>query len=609
MESAKRAMKRFKSISQVASTVALVGIVMLGTQGCDGFGDKFLEKPPTQDVTKDTVFGDPDLAQRFLTNAYRSLPYGPGRTSGPYDTNAFAGDILASLTDINQTFFEAGGVSKFYYPGIYNASTAQNQSHQVKFNYFNSGAWDGIRKGYTFLENVGQVPDMDESTKTRLKAEARMIIAAQYIRLFRNYGGMPWVNEAFRPSDDLNRPRMTARATLDSIVAVVDRAAPDLPWTRSSTQSGRFTRAGARGLKCRLLLFGASPLFNDSSPYMEGEAASQEMVWYGGYDPSLWQRAADACGNLIDEMPSSYHLLDTGNPRQDFQNAYYNRGSPEVLVSTRVRYRSPNSTVGYAYYYQDFIQRGAAATTHNYVQMFPMASGKPIDDPTSNYDPQNPYENRDPRLYETVLVNGDRYQSRTVELWIGGRERQSAGNQGTATGYRARKFILDVVSATGTVVHWPWLRLPEIYLSYAEALNEANGGPTSEAYEYVNRVRNRVGLADLPEGLSQEEFRNAVLRERALELGYEEVRWYDLVRWKRREDMTKTLYGMNICKRGETPASACNAEGYGSKELIYDRFELPERQWQNDWSPKWYLSAFPVDEVNKDYGLVQNPGW
>lgn len=153
------------------------------------------------------------------------------------------------------------------------------------------------------------------------------------------------------------------------------------------------------------------------------------------------------------------------------------------------------------------------------------------------------------------------------------------------------------VTSQGSITHWPYLRMAEIYLSYAEAINEFNGGPTPEAYRCVNIVRNRVGIGDLPAGLSQEEFREALILERALEFCMEEVRWFDLIRWKREADFRKPLYGVNV--RGTSNAGP----------FTYEKHLLPKRYWVDNWSPKWYLSAFPVNEVNKGYGLVQNPGW
>jgi hypothetical protein len=160
-----------------------------------------------------------------------------------------------------------------------------------------------------------------------------------------------------------------------------------------------------------------------------------------------------------------------------------------------------------------------------------------------------------------------------------------------------RKFILDadVNTSYGAVIHWPYLRLAEIYLSYAEASNEYNNGPDAEAYRCINIIRRRVGLPDLPSGMTKEQFREQCLTERACEFAFEEVRWYDLIRWKREDIFKKTLHGCDITKSGTT--------------LTYKIWELPKRYWMTNFSPKWYLSAIPSAEVLKGYGLVQNPGW
>lgn len=405
---------------------------------------------------------------------------------------------------------------------------------------------------------------------------------------------MPWVNKTFGPADDTNSPRLTAEATMDSIVSVIDRAAKLLPWQVGlSNDEGRFTRAAAKALKVRVLLFGASPLFNDAQPYMVGEASDLKMTWFGGYDASHWQDVVTASEDFLNDPQSGvYGLVNTGNPRQDFTSGYYDRGVNETLISTRDRYKS-----GWGrYYFYNACNYGVSRPSQELVDMYPMANGKSIDDPTSGYDPNDPFANRDPRLYETVIVNGDTYRGRTAELYIGGRERKNKNDAGAGTGYMQRKFYLDGDNATsiGSVVHWPYLRLPEVYLSYAEALNEVNGGPTATAYEYLNKTRERVGVGPAPTGLSKEEFRKEVLTERAREFAYEEVRWFDLVRWKMPFIQP---HGTDIIGNQTTVTS---------REL----FETtPKRAWVDNWDPKWYLNAFPSDEVNKGYGLVQNPGW
>lgn len=575
-----------------------IAVAMLVLNSCDDveFGNKFLEKEPGVDVTKDTIFGSVELATRYLTRGYTTLPYGLNLDFEP-KTNKMGMDILECLSDLNQSYLSWGGANQLYYNGQY-AAAIENTGTNTKYHYTKEDSWVGIRIGWNFIENADRIPDASDVVKKQLKAEAKMIIALHYTDMYRHFGGLPWVDHAFTPTESTNLPRLTSLETMENIVKLLDEAANDLPLvlTDLSNNDGRFTKASALGLKARLLLFAASPLFNSGAAYLDGEASTKKYTWHGGYDPNLWKRAADAAKELLNA--GGYALVSTGNPRKDFQDAYYKRGNGEILISTRTRYKSGAYWAANYYFYQSAGGYGTACPTKEYVDMFPMSNGLPITDPNSGWNPARPWENRDPRLYETVLVNGDAFQGREAELWVGGRERLSLAANGSKSGFGLKKFLLDRDNATSlqSIVQWPYLRLAEIYLTYAEAANEFNNGPTAEAYDAVNMVRNRVGLGDLPSGLSRDDFREAVLKERALEFGFEEVRWYDLIRWKKENLFKQTLHGVNTTK---------NTDG----SFSYETVALPERFWKNNWSPKWYLSAFPPNEVNKGYGLVQNPGW
>ncbi|WP_017256963.1 RagB/SusD family nutrient uptake outer membrane protein [Pedobacter arcticus] len=581
--------------------IYMIAVVALISTSCEKvkFGNDFLEKEPSVDVTADTIFNSVELAERYLWSGYRTLPYGLNINFSEKG-NKLGMDLLESLTDLNQSYLAWGGANEIYYTGQYTAAT-ENSSADTKYSFTKEQSWDGIRIGWYFVEHADLIPDSTPEYVNQLKAEAKMIIALHYVDMYRNFGGLPWVDHAYTPTENTDLPRLTAKETLEKIVSLIDEAIPALPWViqNISTDDGRFTKAAAMGLKARLLLFAASPLFNSAQPYLAGEAADKKMTWFGGYEASMWDRAAQAAKDLLDAVDQNggYSLVKTGNPRKDFQNAYYKRGNGEILISTRVRYKSPGYWDQSYYFYQSAGSYGTACATKEYVDMFPMASGIPIDAVGSGWNPADPWKNRDPRLYETVLVNGDSFQGRPAELWIGGRERTNEAFKGSATGFGAKKFLLERTNATAiqSVVQWPYLRLSEIYLTYAEALNEAKQGPTPEAYAAINKVRNRVGLNDLS-GLTYKQFQDAVFKERALELGFEEVRWYDIARLKKEDIFKQTLHGVNTVKK----------VGGG---FTYTTFELPERYWKNNFSPKWYLSAFPPNEINKGYGLVQNPGW
>jgi hypothetical protein len=575
-----------------------IAVALLILNSCDDveFGNDFLEKEPGVDVTKDTIFGSTELAFRYLTRGYSTLPYGLN-LDFEAKTNKLGMDILEPMSDLCHSYLSWGGINQLYYNGQYSAAS-ENTSTSTKYHFTKEDSWVGIRIGWNFIENADNIPDASVALKKQLKAEAKMIIALHYCDMYRNFGGLPWVDHAYKPGEDTNLPRLTSLETLNKIVALLDEAEKDLPliMTDLSNNDGRFTKASALGLKARILLFGASPLFNSSTAYLGGAASDNKLTWHGSYDANLWKRAADAAKALLNE--GGYRLVSTGNPRKDFQDAYYKRGNGEVLISTRTRYKSGAYWAANYYFYQSASGYGTACPSKEYVDMFPMSDGTPITDANSGWDPNKPWENRDPRLYETVLVNGDAFQGREAELWVGGRERTTLAANGSKSGFGLKKFLLDRDTSTSiqSIVQWPYLRLAEIYLTYAEAANEFNNGPTPEAYDAVNMVRNRVGLNNLRSGLSKDDFRNAVLQERALEFGFEEVRWYDIIRWKRDDLFKQTLHGVNTTK---------NTNGTYSYETV----ELPPRSWQLNWSAKWYLSAFPPDEVNKGYGLIQNPGW
>ncbi len=574
-------------------------IALVAFSSCEDleFGNKFLEKEPSVDVTKDTIFSSTELTLRFLAQGYTTLPYGLNLDFSDKD-NKLGMDLEEALTDLNQSFLTWGGAMSLYYNGQY-AAVTESTSGATRFNFTREATWRGIRIGYLIIENADKIKDADDATKKRIKAEAKVLIALHYTDMYRAFGGLPWVDRAFTANEIPKLKRSTSKETLENIVKLLDEAKEDLPLvlTDLSTTDGRFTKASAMGLKARLLLFGASPLFNSASHYRPGTAAPDDkLTWHGGYDKELWKRAADAAKDLL--TAGNYQLVSTGNFRKDFQDAYYKRGNGEILISTRKRFKSGGYWAANYYFYQSADGYGCGNPTKKYVDMFPMANGLPITDPNSGYNENDPLVGRDPRLYETILVNNDNFQGRTAELWIGGRERLTASGNRARSGFGLRKFLLDRDNATSTqsIVQWPYLRLAEIYLTYAEALNEYNGGPTPEAFEAVNIVRARVGLAELPTTLNQVGFRNAILTERACEFGFEEVRWHDIVRWKMSEAFTQKTQGVDLVR---------NANG----TFTYQTTDLPARFWQANWDTKWYLSAFPPTEINKGYGLVQNPGW
>jgi hypothetical protein len=401
------------------------------------------------------------------------------------------------------------------------------------------------------------------------------------------------------------------------------------------------------GLKCKILLFAASPLFNDDEPYCTEppqDAVTNHQVWYGAYKPELWEQCWQACDDFFKELQAKgyYELTQATEAtakgyRDAYNKAYFTReNNKELLISTHIsRFSKFNSWDEWQYIFVNSgngtVITGGLTPTLEFMEMFPMSKGEPfqLNSTTNPFYTDNDYNKptRDPRLYETMLVNGTQFGDHAAELWIGGRDNINDTEKETgkyATGFGCYKFYKEGVnSLKDKYLQWPYLRLAEMYLIYAEALLKSKNDLTG-AIEQVNKVRARVGLGDLAACNPDKNLTNdanalleEILRERACELGLEDVRLFDMTRYKRDDLFRKQLHGLKIYRNdggGNTPwsGSTGNSSTYPKPtQFTYEAFPLvnPSRAWWSNFSPKWYLSAFPPSEVNKKYGLTQNPGW
>ena len=631
---------------------AFAGVALFSSSCVDQvkFGDGFLEKAPGVAVTQDTIFGKATYARAFLWDTYSKLYYGL-----PVYWNAVEGKmntgIFEMMSDCWHSHTDWNGVNRKYYSGSYKAGD-EDSGDDTRFGYTKENCWEAIRAAWLFIENVDKVPDMEEAEKKRLIAEAKVIVASRYFDLFRHLGGLPLIKETYDVQPSYELPRATVEETVNYMVNLLDEAAatPQLPWdlgTDDMNWQGRFTKASAMGLKCKILLFAASPLFNDDVPYCTEspqDAVTNHQVWYGAYKPELWEQCWQACVDFFAELESKgyYELTQATEAtikgyRNAYNKAYFTReNNKELLISTHVsRFGKFNSWDEWQYIFVNSgngtVITGGLTPTLEFMEMFPMSDGNPfrLDNTTNPFYTDNDYNKpiRDPRLYETMLVNGTQFGDHAAELWIGGRDNVNDTEKETgkyATGFGCYKFYKEGInSLKDKYLQWPYLRLAEMYLIYAEALLQHKHDLTG-AIEQVNKVRARVGLGDLAAcnpskslTTDSDALLEEILRERACELGLEDVRLFDMIRYKREDLFKKQLHGLKIYRNdgaGNTPwsGSTGNSSTYPKPtQFTYEAFPLvnPSRAWWSNFSPKWYLSAFPSSEVNKNYGLTQNPGW
>ncbi|MDY4249682.1 RagB/SusD family nutrient uptake outer membrane protein [Bacteroides pyogenes] len=579
--------------------------------GCEDikFGEKFLDKPLSNELNIDSVFNKKIYAEQALAEVYHSLPdFLPMQGRMGYG-------VLEILTDLAD--WTKKGAPKFYTGTVDGTSVfLEHLPYRLDVDGRTVGVGPvyGIRRAYVYLENVDRVHDMTTEEKAVGKAEAKVLIAYHYTQMLRYYGGMPWIDHAYKASDDMKMPRMTVQETVDKIVSLLDEAASVLPWEVDAAEDGRVTAAAALALKSRVLQFAASPLFNADKPYMEGEAAARHFVWYGGYSADRWEKALNAGQEFLKknkEHADAYRLVNTGNPREDFVAGYFERNNKETLISSR---RFTTYMTGKTPFAQ--IRYGVASPTLTYVDMFQMNDGTEFDWNNKNHKDFPFFDNngkprRDIRLYETVAVNQDKFKgSQKVEIYVGAKQAPYNSGKMSYNGFAMRKFIRNFNDeVNGKFYTCPLLRLPEVYLNIAEAMNELGKASIADAsgrtaYDYVNLIRKRAGMpsitsASVPPG---ETLREAILRERAVEFGYEEVRYFDLIRWKRSDVFTKQLSRLIIKKAPENPDKF-------SYEISTEMAETRQYAKPDKWDNKYFLLPLPVNEINKKYGLIQNPGW
>ena len=489
----------------------------------------FLEVKPTDKVSQEFLLADSTLFEAFVTNRYLGVRL-QDKEDIPGFGRGFTWAMWSSLSDEciynndDNTWLIVRGQLAPENLGI--AGTVWGRSYR------------SIRECNYALSNISKVP-LSEGHRKMLAAELRFIRAYRYFDLLTNYGGaILMADKVYNLGDDLSDPALFARSTIkqtvDYILAELTAAAPELPAANSdSWKLGRATNGAALALKARLALYAASPLYNAGT----------------------WAAAAAAAKAVMDLNRYSLH---TGG----YSNLFITPESNEIIFERLYTKNASHFPLEIASAPNGYGAWGGNTPLQNLVDDYETSSGKSITDPTSGYDPQNPYANRDPRLAASILYNTANYRGRAVETFVPGGRDSKDGNENwntSKTGYYTRKFQNDAYPINNPwdvagFQPWIYMRFAEVLLNYAEAQNEAVG-PDATVYDAVNRIRQRqsVGMPPLPAGLSQAEMRARIRNERRVELAFEEHRFYDVRRWKI-ADVTENVpaYGIDVVKNGNT---------------------------------------------------------
>jgi putative outer membrane protein, probably involved in nutrient binding len=536
----------------------------------------FLDREEDSFIDKTATFDSYNRTKQYLTYAYSLLPEG---------LNRFSGDaLLGAATDDACFAIESSNIQQFN-NGSWNALSNPDN---VWDRYF-----AGIAKCCTLLENSNHInldisrldPAKRVEYENNLKdirmwrAEAHFLRAYFNFELLKRYGPIPIIKSTLDINKDYSdTPRPTMKEVVEFIVKDCDMAADSLeltPWRNMNDAFGRATKGAALALKSRLLLYAASPLYVDFGDIDEANKPS---------DATLWKAAADAAKAVIDL--NQYALAPAYDDlfKNDFQNKEY------IFVR---RYPS-NSDFEKSNFPVSYGGKGGTNPSQNLIDDYEMLDGTAFDwsDPVKA---AHPFENRDERLLATVLMNGVLFKGKRIATYPGGADAMPNPNA-TKTGYYLRKFLNENVNiqtgggSDGHVV--PLFRLAEIYLNYAEALNEYD--PTNpDIAVYLNKIRERVSLPDVPSGLTQEQMRTLIHHERRVELAFEEHRFWDVRRWK----VASSTLGAPVKGVKITQDDAGN--------FTYSPVQVEQRVFQ----PKMYWYPIPQSEVLKLHHWEQNKGW
>ena len=484
------------------------------------------------------------------------------------------------------------------------------------------------------IENIGLLTNARPEEKSDLLGQAYFVRGYAHFALCRFYGGMPYLDEASK--DDWDLPRLSSGETYRLAAADMYRAyeyfkeagkmrrdaAPGVAGHLNAADMDRPGGCAALALRARALMYAASPLSNEN----------------GVQD---WKDAAEAYALALSEaLANQYSLLED----YEYTDNFFGKSATNEVIWGYAHSAKPNinSFSGILCYPQSYYPNASGiCPTQNFVDRYETKYGDPLETPAQrtaaeaagHYSEQNPYVDRDPRFELTILHDGSKtpYVSGVVNIhfdpvrgtWPNtsistvsqafGIDWSSSDSKGyTNTGYYCRKQWRGARGDKDKSYYQlsPMARLAELYLGYAECVNEVSGpggtagGMGLTAIQAVNTVRQRIKMPDVKAEYtgSADAFRERIRNERCIELAYEDNHYYfDIRRWKTApQQMTQTLYGMYV--------EACDVDTEHPAGRRYERRPLPSNR-QCTWKDCMYTWPFPDSEANKLVRWVNNERW
>ncbi|AWW31574.1 RagB/SusD family nutrient uptake outer membrane protein [Echinicola strongylocentroti] len=602
-------------INKLSVGLLLSGALSMGA--CD-----YLDIVPDDVSTVEDAFKRPNEAMNFLYSLYGFMPA---------ENDMFSAIALWGTDELVTPWDRSHYYAKRMMRGELNAT-------DPFFDYWTPSGdidmYDGIRQCYIFLDNIDGTPGFSEAEVTRMKGEATFLIAYYHFNLLRQYGPIVLMRGevAFdAPEEEYFAAREPYDECVSFIAGKFDEAISLLPSSvASASELGRVTKVIAQSIKSRMYLYAASPLFNGNAEfYQDFTNKDGTPLMNTGYAEEKWLLALEETKKAIDQAEAlgkqlyEHELVDGAPSEQGKLNYRYSMVQPwneEVVWG----YSRPEPYYGWQRHSMPRVA-GAAyngqAPSISMVERYYTKNGLPIDvdpefDYTDRYDLADStillHRDREPRFYASIAYDRGVFLANSTEVVMHMREGEEHGwssgqNNYSPTGYLVQKGVHPesiITTSQNQVINYPWplVRLGELYLSYAEALNEYYGAARhTEVIEYLDEIRQRAGVPTIQEAwsrvgktsFSKQEMREIIKQERNIELAFEGHRTWDVRRWKEGDE------NFNTVARGlEITANA--------PEDFYKVVNAENRIFN---TPSYYLFPIRISELEINQNLVQNPGW
>lgn len=426
-----------------------------------------------------------------------------------------------------------------------------------------------IRKCNEFLENIDNVPFVDQAKKDAYKSEVRFIRAYRYFIMTQMYGDVPLVTKVLATTTESMVARNPRVEVEDFIISELVSLIPTL---LDKPESGRISKSAGQALLMRMYLFK-----NRYTEAIETAKAIEGHQLYPTYD-------------------GIFNLANKGNIESILEYEHL-----ESDMSMDLTPFLPNGNSGWS----------SVVPIQALLDAYETIDGLTIEEAKAKgtYDETNPFINRDPRLRYTVIYPGQLWENDIYNsITVGDKNHPLKENNSTKSGYNFKKYF-DGLSQFPEGNFWDTsrsvilFRYAEVLLTIAESKIEL-GQLDEEMYSALDKVRTRAGLpaVDRTKYNNQSTLRELLRRERRVEFAFEGLRRWDIIRWGIAKDV---MNGDALGTRQGTILDEVYPNGDHKVNLDGTNFYIETRKFED----KNNLNPIPQTSIDKNSKLTQNPGY